>query len=95
MKLTSQRLSEVPEHVRRALYWAGYLLGVIGSGIVVVVAAIAAASPDFAMPLWLVVTQAVIAFVVTQLNLLAGSNMPSFEDVVEDTGYEPEHARDI
>jgi hypothetical protein len=68
-------LQSIPAHVRTALYWVGYVLGVLGQGITIVWGAIAAASPDVSMPLWLVIASAVIALAQTQLNLLAGSNV--------------------
>ena len=76
-------LHQIPPQVRMALYWTGYVLGVLGQGITVVWAAVAAASPQVEMPLELVITSAVIGLLTTQLNLLAGSNLPSFNDVVE------------
>ena len=76
-------LTHIPPTLRIALYWIGYVVGVLTQGTTVVWASIAAASPDVAMPLWLVITSAVLAFLQTQLNLLAGSNVPSYADVVE------------
>lgn len=68
-------LQSIPAHVRTTLYWIGYVLGVVGQGITIVWGAVAAASPDVSMPLWLVIASAVIGLAQTQLNLLAGSNV--------------------
>ncbi len=68
-------LQSVPAHVRTALYWAGYVLGVLSQATTIIWGAVAAASPDVSMPLWLVIVSAVVAFAQTQLNLLAGSNV--------------------
>ncbi len=76
-------LQSIPPKVRATLYWAGYVLGVISQGITIVWAAVAAASPDVEMPLALVIASAVLALLQTQLNLLAGSNLPSYVDVIE------------
>lgn len=76
-------LTSIPPKVRTALYWVGYVVGVVGQGIAVVWAAIAAAQPDVTMPLGLVITSGVIGLLQTQLNLLAGSNVPSYQDVVD------------
>lgn len=76
-------LTTIPPNIRTALYWVGYVVGVIGQGITIVWAAIAASSPDVAMPLGLMIASAVIGLLQTQLNLLAGSNVPSYYDVVE------------
>ena len=75
-------LNSIPPKIRVALYWIGYVVGVIGQGITVVWAAVAAAQPDVTMPLGLVIASGVIALLQTQLNLLAGSNVPSLHDVV-------------
>lgn len=75
-------LAQIPPQTRLALYWAGYVLGVVSSGITAVWGSVAAASPDVTMPLWLVITQAVVTLLMTQLNLLAGSNMPSLQDAI-------------
>lgn len=75
-------MTHIPQDVRVALYWIGYVTGVLASGITVVTAAVAAASPDFAMPLWLVVTASVLTFLTTQLHMVARGNMPSLEDAV-------------
>ena len=83
-------LNTIPAHVRSILYWVGYVVGVVGQGTTIVWGAIAAASPDVSMPLGLVIFSAVLGLVQTQLNLLAGSNMPSYEDVVEND-VEPKH----
>ena len=40
-------------------------------------------SPDVDEPIWLVVTLAALNLVVTQLNLVAGSNVPSLQDAVD------------
>lgn len=76
-------LANVPARIRVILYWIGYFLGVVGSSITSVTAIVAASSPTFSMPLWLVVAQAVLTIIVSQLNLLAGSNVTS-EDVYAD-----------
>jgi hypothetical protein len=68
-------LQSIPAHIRTALYWAGYVFGILGQGITIVWGAIAATSPDVAMPLRLVIASAVIGLAQTQLNLLAGSNV--------------------
>lgn len=68
-------LQSIPPSVRVTLYWLGYLLGVLGQGVAVVWGAIAAASPDVTMPLWLVIASASLGLLQTQLNLLAGSNV--------------------
>lgn len=68
-------LSSIPARARLALYWIGYLLGVVGQGITIVWGAVAASSPEVAMPLWLVITSAVLGLAQTQLNLLAGTNV--------------------
>lgn len=74
-------LTQIPPKVRMVLYWAGYVLGVVSSGITVVWASVAAVDATVAMPLGLLVAQGVITLLVSQLNLLAGSNMPSMGDV--------------
>lgn len=76
-------LQSIPPKVRATLYWAGYVLGVLGQGLTIIWGAIAAASPEISMPLGLVIASAVIGLLQTQLNLLAGSNLPSYVDVVE------------
>lgn len=76
-------LQNIDPKVRTALYWAGYVLGVVSSAITTVWGAVAAATPSVEMPLGLVITQAVVTLLTTQLNLLAGSNVPSYKDVVE------------
>lgn len=68
-------LSSIPARVRLALYWTGYVVGILGQGITIVWGAIAAASPDVSMPLWLVIASAVLGLAQTQLNLLAGTNV--------------------
>ena len=68
-------LQSIPAHVRTALYWVGYVAGVLGQGITLVWGAIAAASPEVSMPLGLVIASAVLGLLQTQLNLLAGSNV--------------------
>ena len=68
-------LQSIPAHVRTALYWVGYVFGVLGQGITIVWGAVAAASPHVSMPLWLVIASATIGLAQTQLNLLAGSNV--------------------
>lgn len=76
-------LQHIDPTVRTTLYWAGYVLGVVSSAITTVWGAVAAASPSVTMPLWLVITQAVVTLLTTQLNLLAGSNVPSLQDAEE------------
>lgn len=68
-------LQAIPAHVRTTLYWVGYVLGIVAQGITIVWGAIAAASPDVSMPLWLVVTSALVGLAQTQLNLIAGANV--------------------
>lgn len=68
-------LQSIPARVRNALYWVGYVLGVLSQATTIIWGAVAAASPDVSMPLWLVIASAVVAFLQTQLNLLAGSNV--------------------
>lgn len=68
-------LTTIPDSVRVILYWGGYLVGVLGQGTTIVWGAIAAASPDVSMPLWLVIASAILGLLQTQLNLLAGSNV--------------------
>lgn len=70
-------LTTIPPAVRTALYWIGYVIGVLGQGLTIVWGSIAAASPDVSMPLWLTVASAVLGLLQTQLNLLAGSNVPA------------------
>lgn len=88
-------LQSVPPKVRATLYWIGYVLGVVGQGVTIVWGAVAAASPDVTMPLWLVITSAVLGLLQTQLNLLAGSNLPSYVDVVEGEATPPVVAREV
>jgi hypothetical protein len=68
-------LQKIPAAVRTQLYWVGYCLGIVGQGVTIIWGAIAAASPDVSMPLGIVIASAVLGFVQTQLNLLAGSNV--------------------
>ncbi|WP_232676656.1 hypothetical protein [Nocardioides sp. R-C-SC26] len=68
-------LTTIPTSVRIALYWSGYVLGLLSQGTALVWAAIATASPDVTMPMWLIVGAAIVGFLQTQLNLLAGSNV--------------------
>lgn len=68
-------LQSIPANVRTTLYWIGYVLGVLGQGLTVTWASIAAASPDVSMPLWLVIASGLLGLAQTQLNLLAGSNV--------------------
>lgn len=82
-------LQSIPPRIRATLYWVGYVLGVLGQGLTIVWGSIAAASPDVAMPLWLVIASAVLGLAQTQLNLLAGSNLPSYTDVVEGEAVPP------
>lgn len=73
-------LQSIPAHVRTALYWVGYVAGILGQGITLVWGAIAAASPEVSMPLGLVIASAVLGLLQTQLNLLAGSNVTDPKD---------------
>ncbi len=68
-------LQSIPANVRNTLYWLGYVLGVLSQATTIVWGAVAAASPDVSMPLWLVIVSAVVSFAQTQLNLLAGANV--------------------
>lgn len=68
---------------RKALYLASWVIGTLSGGLTVVWAAVAASSPDVAMPLWLVVASAALQFLAAQLNLVAKANVPSVRDVVE------------
>lgn len=68
-------LQQIPSGLRTWLYWTGYLVGVVSQGTTVVWAAVAATDPDVEMPLALVITSAVLAFLQTQLNLVSGSNV--------------------
>lgn len=68
-------MPEVPARLRFALYWIVWLLGTISAILTGVWAAVAAASPVTAPPLWLVITLAVINLLSAQLNGLAGSNV--------------------
>lgn len=88
-------LHQIPPKVRAIMYWTGYVLGVLGQGITVVWAAVAAASPDVEMPLTLVITSAVIGLATTQLNLLAGSNLPSYADVADGETPPPMSMEDV
>lgn len=74
-------LEQVPPRVRLVAYWTAWVLGSISQGITVVWAAIAAASPEVRMPLWLVITSAIIGLAQSQLHLIAGSNVPPYRDV--------------
>lgn len=73
-------LTAIPPQVRAALYWCGYVIGVLGQGLTIVWGAIAAASPDISMPTWLVIASAVLGLLQTQLNLVAGSNVSASDD---------------
>jgi hypothetical protein len=84
-------LTSIPLEVRVILYWAGYLCGVVSSGITAIWAAVAAASPTVTMPLWLVIAQAVVLLATTQLHLLAGANASEPFDPGADERYVPEH----
>lgn len=76
-------LTNIPPKIRLILYWCGYMVGVVGQGTTIVWGAIAAASPAVTMPLGLVIASAVLGLLQTQLNLLSGSNVPSYQDVVD------------
>lgn len=76
-------LQQIPAKVRIALYWVGYVLGMVTQITTGVWVAIAAASPDVTQPLWLIITSVVIGILQTQLNLLAGSNVPSLQDAID------------
>lgn len=82
-------LQNIPAHVRTGLYWTGYVVGLVGQLLTLVWASVAAASPDVSMPLWLVIASAVLAFLTTQLNLLAGSNVTDPRTISVQA---PEHA---
>jgi hypothetical protein len=73
-------LTAIPPKVRAWLYWVGYVVGVLGQSLTVVWGAVAAGSPDVSMPTWLVIASAVLGLLQTQLNLLAGSNVPDAND---------------
>lgn len=77
-------LNSVPAKARLIMYWAGYILGVVGSTITSVWGIIAASSPDVHMPVGLVIGQAVLSVVISQLNLLAGSNVTSEEQYADE-----------
>lgn len=68
-------LQQIPANVRQYIYWTGYIVGVISQGTTGIWAIIAAASATVSMPIWLVIASAILAFLQTQLNLLAGSNV--------------------
>lgn len=68
-------LQNVPAPVRIRLYWIGYVVGVTSQGVTGVWAIVAASSPTVSMPIWLVIASAILAFLQTQLNLIAGSNV--------------------
>lgn len=76
-------LQSIPPKARLWLYWVGYIVGMIGQGMTLIWGTVAAARPDVEMPLWLLATSVTIGFLQTQLNLLAGSNVPSLNDFVE------------
>lgn len=82
-------LQNIPAHVRTVLYWIGYVLGMVAQVLTIVWASVAAASPDVEMPLWLLITSAVLAFLTTQLNALAGSNVTDARTISVQA---PEHA---
>lgn len=65
----------IPARVRVLLYWIGYALGVVSTGITTVWAAVVAVTPDAKMPLLLLIVQGLVTLLVTQLNLLAGNNV--------------------
>lgn len=79
-------LASIPARVRTALYWIGYVVGVLGQGLTIVWGAVAAASPDVSMPLGLVITSAVLGLAQTQLNLLAGANISAPDPESEPAG---------
>lgn len=84
-------MTDIDPAVRKVLYLLGWLIGTISGGLGVVWAAVAAASPDVSMPLWLVITTAALQFLAAQLNLVARANMPAYEDVVEGDAAPPDH----
>lgn len=86
-------LTNIPPGVRTALYLIGWFAGTTAAGITVVWAAIAAASPDVSMPLWLVIVSASAGFIGSQFNLLASANTPSYADVVEGEAAPPPRER--
>lgn len=75
-------LQNIPARVRVILYWVGYVLGVVSSLLSAVWVTVAASRPDVEMPLWLIIVQVVVTLLVTQLNLLAGSNVVDTSTVV-------------
>lgn len=78
---TRNPLQDIPPGVRTALYWAGWLIGTIASGISAVWAAVAAASPDVKMPLWLIIVGSSATFISSQFHVMASQNVPSYVDV--------------
>jgi hypothetical protein len=68
---------------RKVLYLLAWIVGSISGTLTAVWGAVAAASPDVSMPLWLVITSAALTFVAAQLNLVARANVPSLQDVVD------------
>lgn len=70
-------LQSVPAHVRTIIYWVGYVVGALSQGITLIWGVAAASSPNVSMPFWLIIASAGLAFLQTQLNLLAGSNVSS------------------
>jgi hypothetical protein len=83
-------LTDIPPNVRLAAYLTAWLTGTLSQGTAVVWAAVAAASPDVSMPMWLVITAAALGFITSQLNLLARANVPSYEDVVDGEAAPPD-----
>lgn len=68
-------LQQIPARIRTRLYWVGYVVGAVSQGIALIWGIAAASSPTISMPLWLVLASAGLAFLQTQLNLVAGSNV--------------------
>lgn len=67
----------VPVRARAWLYFGAWLLNTFGQLGAVIWVAIAAASPDVSMPLWLAIGSPALAFITGQLHALAGGNLPS------------------
>lgn len=68
---------------RAILYFAGYIFGLLNAAALTAEGAIAASINDWTPPVWMLAVQAVLVLLSTQLNLLAGSNLPALQDVVQ------------
>ena len=68
---------------RAILYFSGYVFGLLNAAALTAEGAIAASINDWTPPVWILATQAVLVLLSTQLNLLAGSNLPALQDVVQ------------